>query len=146
MPYLLQCLFRAAYPTDPMLCKTTYNVFIHKSPWRWPIRGRRTHSIPKRLHRKKKPSMHLQTESTIKAKLRTFLVSIAVSAFKAGCCVEGRLRELLASHRPRELQTKLHCSVKCGRLHQSHPLQLQLLSHQDRYPRHALHGQRTSPF
>ncbi len=103
MPYLLRCLFQAAYPTDPMLCKTTYNVFICKSPWRWPTRGRRTHSIPKRLRRKKKPSMRLQTESTVKAKLRIYLVSVAVSAFKVGFCVEGLLRELLASHCPREL-------------------------------------------
>ncbi len=103
MPYLLQFLFQAAYPTDPMICKTTYNVFIRKSPWRWPIRGRRTHSVPKRLRRKKKPSVHLQTESTIKAKLRTYLVPVAVSIYKVGCCVEGQLRELLASHCLREL-------------------------------------------
>ncbi len=103
MPYLLRCLFQATYPTDPMRCKTTYNVFICKSPWWWPTRGRRTHSIPKRLHRKKKPSVRLQPESTVKAKLRTYLVSVAVSAFKVGCHVEGWLRELLASHHPREL-------------------------------------------
>jgi hypothetical protein len=42
-------------------------------------------------------------EGTIKAKLQTYLVPVAVSAFKVGCCVEGRLRELLASHRLREL-------------------------------------------
>ncbi len=103
MPYLLRCLFQATYLTDPMLCKTTYNVFICKSPWRWPTRGRRTHSIPKRLCKKKKPSMCLQKEATIKAKNRTYLVSVAVSAFKVGCRVEGRLRELLASHHPRQL-------------------------------------------
>jgi hypothetical protein len=45
----------------------------------------------------------LQTESTIKAKLRTYLVPVAVSVFKVGCCVEGQLRELLASHHLREL-------------------------------------------
>ncbi len=98
MPYLLRCLFQATYPTDLMLCKTTYNLFISESPWWWPTRGRRTHSVPKRLRRKKKPSVHLRTESTVKAKLRTYLVSVAVSAFKVGCRVEGRLRELLASH------------------------------------------------
>jgi hypothetical protein len=103
MPYLLRCLFQAAYPTDPMLCKTTYDVFICKSPWQWLTRGRRTHSIPKRLHRKKKPSVHLQTELTVKAKLRTYLVSVVVSAFKAGCRVEGWLRELLTFHCLREL-------------------------------------------
>jgi hypothetical protein len=47
--------------------------------------------------------MHLQTESTFKAKLRTYLVPIAVSVFKVGCCVERRLRELLTSHCLREL-------------------------------------------
>jgi hypothetical protein len=131
MPYLLRCLFPANYPTGPMLCKTTYNVFICKSPWWWPTRGRRTHSISKRLHRKKKPSVCSQTESTVKAKLRTYLVSLAVSAFKVDCHVEGWLRELLASHRPRKLPsfprlspTKLRCSVECGRPHQGHPLQL----------------------
>jgi hypothetical protein len=102
IPHLLRCLFQAAYPTDPMLCKTRCNIFICKSPWRWLTRGRKTHSIPKRLRRKEKPSVHLQTELTIKAKLRTYLVPVAVSVFKVGCCVEGRLRELLASHRLRE--------------------------------------------
>jgi hypothetical protein len=122
MPYLLQCLFRAAYPTDPILCKTTYNIFICKSKWQWPTRGRRTHSIPKRLCRKKKPSVRLQTELTTKAKLRTYLVSVTVSAFKVGCCVEGWLRELLASHCPRELPsfpgpnfTALLSMVECTR-------------------------------
>jgi hypothetical protein len=38
-----------------------------------------------------------------KAKLGTYLVPIAVSVFKVGCGVEGRLRELLASHHLREL-------------------------------------------
>ncbi len=40
---------------------------------------------------------------TIKSKLRTYLVPITVSVFRVGCRVEGRLRELLASHYPREL-------------------------------------------
>jgi hypothetical protein len=47
--------------------------------------------------------MHFRTEGTIKEKLRTYLVPVVVSAFKVGCCVEGRLRELLASHHLREL-------------------------------------------
>ncbi len=97
MPYLLWYLLQAAYPTDPELRKATYNVFIRESPWRWPLRGRRTHSIPKRLRGKKKLSVHFWTDGAIKAKLRTYLVPVAVSVFKAGCCVEGRLRELLAS-------------------------------------------------
>jgi hypothetical protein len=63
----------------------------------------RTHSIPKRLHTKKKPSMCLQMELAIKTKLRTYLVPITVSVLKVGCQVEGRLREILASHRLREL-------------------------------------------
>jgi hypothetical protein len=103
MPHLLQCLFQATYPTDPMLCKTTYNVFIRKSQWQWPTRGRRTQSIPKRLHKKKKPSVCLRKEATIKSKLRTYLVPIAVSVFRVGCRVEGRLRESIPSHHPREL-------------------------------------------
>jgi hypothetical protein len=96
-------LLQAAYPKDPGLRKTTYNVFIRKSPWRWLLRRRRTHSFPKRLHEKKKPSVHFWMEGTIKAKLPTYLVPVAVSVFKVGCCVEGRPRELLASHHLREL-------------------------------------------
>jgi hypothetical protein len=122
MPYLLRCLIQAAYPKDPILRRTTCNVFIRKSPWQWPIRGRRTHSIPKRLHGKKKPSVHLWMESTIKAKLRTYLDPIAVSVFKVGCRVEQRLRELLASHHLRELSsfprptfTAMLSTVNCTR-------------------------------
>ncbi len=103
MPYLIRCLFQATCLTDTMLCKTTYNIFICEITWRWPIRGRRTHSIPKCLRGKKKLSMCLRTESTFNAKLRTYLVPIVVSAFKVGCHVEQHLRELLASHRLREL-------------------------------------------
>jgi hypothetical protein len=32
-----------------------------------------------------------------KSKLRTYLVPIEVSIFKVGCCVEGRMSEILAS-------------------------------------------------
>jgi hypothetical protein len=72
MPYLFQCLFQAAYLTDPMLRKTTYCVFIRESPWRWLLQGRRTPTIPKRLHQRKKPSVHLQMEATNrKSMLRT---------------------------------------------------------------------------
>ncbi len=35
LPYLIKYLFQATYPTDPMLRKTTYNVFVQGSPWRW---------------------------------------------------------------------------------------------------------------
>ncbi len=103
MPYLLWYLLQVAYLTDPELWKATYNVFIHESPWRWLLRGRRTHSGPKGLHKKKKPSVYFRTDGTIKEKLWTYLVPVAVSVFKVGCYVEGRLRELLASHHLREL-------------------------------------------
>ncbi len=56
MPYLLQYLFQNAYPMDPMFRKTMYRVFIRESPWRWPLKGRTTHSIPKCLCGKKKLS------------------------------------------------------------------------------------------
>ncbi len=58
MPYLLGYLIQAIHPTDPKLQKAIYNVFIHKSPWLWPLRGRKTCSIPKHLRGKKKPSVH----------------------------------------------------------------------------------------
>jgi hypothetical protein len=103
MPYLLQCLFQAAYPKESILCKMTYNIFIQGSPWWWPLRGRRTHSIPKRLRGKKKPNIRLRTESTFKASLWTYLVPIVVSIVRVGCRVEGWLREILASHHLREL-------------------------------------------
>jgi hypothetical protein len=99
----LRCLFQAACPTDPVLRKMTYNVFVRGSPWRWPLQGRRTHSIPKRLCKKKKPSMRLTKKANIKSRLWTYLFPIAVSVFRVGCCVEGWLRELLTSHRPRKL-------------------------------------------
>ncbi len=122
MPYLLWYLPQAAYPTDPKLRKATYNIFIHESPWWWLLRGRRTHSIPKHLHGKKKPSMRFWAEGTIKAKLRTYLVPVAVSVFKVGCCVGGGLRELLTSHHLRELPsfpqptfTALLSAINCTR-------------------------------
>ncbi len=85
MPYLIRYLFQAVHPTDPELRKATYNIYICESLWRWPLQGRRTHSIPKRLRRKKKPSVCLQTKLTIKTKLRTYLVPIAVSILRVGC-------------------------------------------------------------
>ncbi len=104
MPYLLLFLFQATYLTDPMLRKTMNCVFIRESPWRWPLRGRRTHTIPKRLREGKKPSVHLWTEATNgKLMLRTYLVPIVVSILRVGCQVEGWLKNLLASHRLREL-------------------------------------------
>jgi hypothetical protein len=45
MAYLFRCLFQATCPTDPMLWKTMYCVFIRESPWWWPLLGRRTHTI-----------------------------------------------------------------------------------------------------
>jgi hypothetical protein len=47
--------------------------------------------------------MCLQKEATIKSKLRTYLVPIAVSMFRVGCRVKRWLRELIASHHLREL-------------------------------------------
>ncbi len=54
--------------------------------------------------------------------LRTYLVPIAVSILRVGCQVEGRLRELLASHCLRELPsfpqptfTALSSAVDCTR-------------------------------
>jgi hypothetical protein len=51
----------------------------------------------------KKPRMRLTIEATIKSRLRTYLFPITVSMFRVGCCVEGRLRELLTSYHPRKL-------------------------------------------
>jgi hypothetical protein len=94
----------SAYLTDLMLWKTKYCIFIRESPWQWPPQGRRTHTIPKCLRKRKKSSVRLWAEVTNgKSMLRTCLVPIAVSVFKVGCCVEGRLRELLASHHLKEL-------------------------------------------
>jgi hypothetical protein len=87
-----------------MLRKTTYSIFIHESSWQWPLQGRRTHTIPKHLCKRKKPSVRLWTEATNgKSILRTYLIPIRVSILRVGCQVEGRLRELLASHHLREL-------------------------------------------
>ena len=103
MPHLLQCLFQAACLMDPILHKTTCNIFVQGSPWRWLLQGRRTHSIPKRLLEKKKPSMCLMKEATINSRLWTCLFPIAVSVFRVGCPLEGWLTELIASHHLREL-------------------------------------------
>jgi hypothetical protein len=70
----------------------------------WQLQGRRTHTIPKHLHRRKKPSMHFWTQATnSKSMLRTYLVPIAISIFKVGCRVEGWMRKILASCDLREL-------------------------------------------
>jgi hypothetical protein len=111
----------------------TCNVFIRGSPRGWPLQGRRTHSIPKRLRERKKPSIHLQTESTNNAILRTYLVPIVVSVFRVGCRMEGQLRELLTSHCPRKLPsfprptfTALSSAINCTSTIQfdsnSHPI------------------------
>jgi hypothetical protein len=146
MPYMLQCLFQAACLTDPVLCKTTYNVFVQGSPWRWPLQGRRTHSIPKRLHGRK-PSMHLRMESTNNAILRTYLVPITVSVFRVGCHMEGRLRELLTSHRPRKLPsfprptfTALSSAIDCTRT-----IQFDSASYPIGIDTHALHCMVNAP-
>jgi hypothetical protein len=90
MLYLLQFLFQAAYPTDPMLRKFTHHAFVQGRPWQWPLQGRRAQTTPKHLHKRKKPSVSFPTQGTnIKSKLRTYLVPNVVSIFKVGCCVEG---------------------------------------------------------
>ncbi len=104
MWYLLQFLCRAAYPTDPKPQKMTYDVFVQGSSWHWPLQGRQTQSIPKCPCGKKKPSVCFWTEVTnSKSKLRNYLVPIAVSIFKDDRCIEGRVREILASCHLREL-------------------------------------------
>jgi hypothetical protein len=94
LPYLLQVLCRALYPSDPALRETTYNVFLRGRSWRWPLRVRRSgHPIPKRLCKQKKPSVRFwSNKHTDKTKLRTYLVPIAVTLLKVGCCVESCLR------------------------------------------------------
>jgi hypothetical protein len=110
LPYLLQVLCRALYPSVPALQKTTYNIFLWGRSWRWPLRGRQSdHPIPKRLHKQKKPSVRFQSNEHInKAKLWTYLVPVVVTLLKVGCCVESclrcwRLRELFHFCRLREL-------------------------------------------
>jgi hypothetical protein len=110
LPYLLQVLCQALYPTDPVLRKTTYDVFLQGRSWHWPLRGRRSdHPIPKRLRKQKKPSVRFwSNERNDKTKLQTYLVPIAVTLLKVGCHVESclrpwRLRELFHFHRLREL-------------------------------------------
>jgi hypothetical protein len=94
LPYLLQVLCRALYPSDPALRKTSYDVFLRGRSWRWPLWGRRSdHPIPKRLRKQKKPSVRFRSnEHNDKTKLRTYLVPIAITLLKVGCCVESCLR------------------------------------------------------
>jgi hypothetical protein len=62
------------------------------------------HSIPKHLHKKKKPGMRFRTKvNNGKSELWTYLIPIAVSLFKVGCHIEGRVKEILTSHCLREL-------------------------------------------
>jgi hypothetical protein len=110
LPYLLQVLCRALYPSDPALRKTTYDVFLRGISWCWPHRGRRSdHPIPKRLRKQKKPSVRFWlNEHNDKTKLWTYLVPIAVTLLKVGCCVKSclrrwRLRELFHFRCLREL-------------------------------------------
>jgi hypothetical protein len=68
------------------------------------------------------------------------------SWLSCGMMAEGVNRLSPSEGAPIHVSTNLHCSVERGRPHQGHSLRLRLLSHWDRYPRHALHGQRTSFF
>jgi hypothetical protein len=94
LPYLLKFLCQAAYPTDPRLWKTTYKVFVWGKSWHWLLRGRQIHSIPKRLRRKKKSSVRIWKEvgNEGKTMLWIYLVPLAVSLFKIGCCIKSSLR------------------------------------------------------
>jgi hypothetical protein len=110
LPYLLQVLCQALYPTDPVLRKTTYDVVLRGRSWRWPLRGRRSdHPILKRLCKQKKPSVRFwSNKHNNKTKLRTYLVLIAVTLLKVGCCIESclrcwRLRKLFHFRHLREL-------------------------------------------
>jgi hypothetical protein len=110
LPYLLQVLSQALYPSDPALQKTTYDVFLRGKSWCWPLRGRQSdHPIPKRLRKQKKPSVRFwSNEHSNKTKLWTYLVPIAVTLLKVSCCIESclrrwRLRELFHFRRLREL-------------------------------------------
>jgi hypothetical protein len=62
MLYLLKFLFQATYPMDYGLREITYNAFVQGSSWHWPLQGRQTHTIPKRLRKKKKPSVRFWME------------------------------------------------------------------------------------
>jgi hypothetical protein len=104
MPYLLKFLCEAAYPTDPRLRKTTYHTFIRGNSWRWLLQSRPTHTVPKCLRKKKKPSVQFWTEGNNgKFRLRTYLFLIALSVFKVGCRIEGQVKEILTSCCLREL-------------------------------------------
>ncbi len=69
------------------------NVIVRGSSWHWLLRGRQIHSIPKHLHRKKKPSMRfwMEVENDGKAKLWAYLIPLAVTLFKVGCHIESFL-------------------------------------------------------
>jgi hypothetical protein len=113
LPYLLQILCQALYPLEPRLQKTMYDVFVRGRPWRWPLRGRQVHAIPKRLRKKRKPGVRfwMGAEDDSKDKLQTYLVPLLVSLLKVGWYVESslcccQLREILAYCCLRELPSK----------------------------------------
>jgi hypothetical protein len=73
-------------------------------------RVRQNHSIPKRLHRKKKPSVRLWTEveNDDKSKLWTYLIPLTVSLFEVDCHIKSSLclcwlRKIMASCCLREI-------------------------------------------
>jgi hypothetical protein len=68
-------------PQDDMQCLCLRESMAMAAP------RERTHSIPKRLHKKKKLSMRLMKEETIKSRQWTYLFPIMVSMFRVGCRV-----------------------------------------------------------
>ncbi len=89
--------------------------------------GRQVHAIPKRLRKKRKPSVRfwMGAKNDSKDKLQTYLVPLTVSLLKVGCRIESSLchcwlREILAYCCLRELPSKasstysLHASAVEG--------------------------------
>jgi hypothetical protein len=110
---------------DPKIRKTSYDILVQGSQWRWPPRGKRSRPVPKRLRRRKKPSVifRIQEERNRATSYRTYLFPLAVSLFKVGCRVEyylrcWRLREIQALNSVREPPVTLQAlssAIDCAR-------------------------------
>jgi hypothetical protein len=124
-PFLLQFLCRALLPMDPKIRKTSYDIFVRGSQWHWPPRGKGSRPVPKRLRRRKNPSVRfrIQEERNRAMKYGTYLFPLAASLFKVGCRVEcylrrWRLREIQALNNVREPPVTLQAlssAVDCAR-------------------------------